>query len=559
MPRVARESGSNLRDHAYGYICQQFIDGRLRAGSRLSVGSLAKEIGVSRTPVAEALLRLQMEDVVEQVPRVGTIVRRPDIDEIAELYELRELLEGYAAANAAQRLSGADLTVLDRMVEQIRKVCVELRESGEPTLSRDAVRRYLTADLAFHLAILRGVGNRRIYNVIQNAHAFLLIFCSRRHERHTLKTVSDIYGWHARIRNAIRRGDSDTARDAMVRHIRDSRKGALNYLSSHESSTSELDLDLDLSTLMPKGFSSLGRESFQNRGQPDSARQKRRGRRRSDDLPLPSTHMKEIVMSSRPRLAFTLIELLVVISIIALLISILLPALSKSRDSAKSVQCLSNLRQIAVAAIAYEVDSKRMPAHYLELRNASPHGWPAQLADNFGAHRDARRLWSDYIGSVNFFACPFLPSWDLSETAFEPGTTRIYGNYSLYAGYMRDRDDSVWSEHAWIQSEQPYVVEGESMRVLASDQAWDFSNGDYRMNHPPSEGMQLIENTTGSGGWAGVYYQGASRTDALNSAAQNYAFSDGSAVSRRGDEPSMVNVPGVFNGIENWYQRLPTK
>ncbi|HEX7009283.1 MAG TPA: prepilin-type N-terminal cleavage/methylation domain-containing protein, partial [Phycisphaeraceae bacterium] len=65
--------------------------------------------------------------------------------------------------------------------------------------------------------------------------------------------------------------------------------------------------------------------------------------------------------------AFTLIELLVVISIIALLISILMPALRHAREAAINVQCLSNLRQIAVAAVAYEADSQRMPAHYLEL------------------------------------------------------------------------------------------------------------------------------------------------------------------------------------------------
>jgi len=282
MPPATDASNLKLRDQAYGYICRQFVDGRLQAGSRLSVGTLAKEIGISRTPVAEALLRLQMENVVEQVPRVGTIVRKPDVKEIEELYELRELLEGPAAAKAAERFSARELALLDRLVDEMRAVCVELRDSGDGVLSFDGVRRFLAADLAFHMVILRGVDNRWILRAIENARAFLLIFCARRHERHTLKTVAEIYRWHGRVRNAIRRRDAAAARQAMLGHIRVSCQGAIAYLKDHpDEGNYDLDLDREIASLIPRGFDSLsgerdGRASAASR--PAAAASRRRKR-----------------------------------------------------------------------------------------------------------------------------------------------------------------------------------------------------------------------------------------------------------------------------------------
>ncbi|WP_432799951.1 GntR family transcriptional regulator [Poriferisphaera sp. WC338] len=254
---ISKLNNIKLRDQAYAYICNQFAEGKLHVGSQLSIGTLAKEMGISRTPVSEALLRMQLENKVEQVPRGGTIVRKPSAREIAELYQLRELVEGHAAAHAAQTFTPEDFALLDTILDQIKNVCIAMRNANQTELDAEEIRKYLAADLAFHAAILRGTDNRWMRKAIEDAQAFLLICCSRRHEKHTLKTMIDIYRWHGRIRNAIKRQDPNAARDLMQKHIRISCEGAVKFLAEHEEDSDKL--EYDFTSLMPQGFDALGK------------------------------------------------------------------------------------------------------------------------------------------------------------------------------------------------------------------------------------------------------------------------------------------------------------
>src|SRR5437867_6791605 len=86
-------------------IRQAILDGRLEPGSRLKEEELARELGISRTPVREALLMLQAEGLVDAVPNRGAMVRVHTPEDLDDLYQLRALLEGYAARRAALRIS----------------------------------------------------------------------------------------------------------------------------------------------------------------------------------------------------------------------------------------------------------------------------------------------------------------------------------------------------------------------------------------------------------------------------------------------------------------------
>src|SRR5687768_11444608 len=86
-------------------IREAIMDGRLEPGARLKEERLAQDLGISRTPVREALQRLNTEGLVQARPNRGTFVRAYEPAELDELYELRALLEGHAARRAAERLT----------------------------------------------------------------------------------------------------------------------------------------------------------------------------------------------------------------------------------------------------------------------------------------------------------------------------------------------------------------------------------------------------------------------------------------------------------------------
>src|SRR6188768_653952 len=151
-----------LRDQAYRHIHGKLLSGELPAGHVLSEHSLAREIGISRTPVREAIRRLEQEGILEQVPRYGTIVRRPERRDLEELYQLREALEPYAVAQVAGRLNGEDLAMLARLCDEIRVIAAAVKKAGRDVVDAALMRRLLSADLAFHMVLLRASGNRRL-------------------------------------------------------------------------------------------------------------------------------------------------------------------------------------------------------------------------------------------------------------------------------------------------------------------------------------------------------------------------------------------------------------
>lgn len=212
---------------AYDYIQQCILDGRLQAGSVVSEASLARQLGISRTPVGAAIRKLAHEGLVEQVPRYGTIVRLPTRDDIVELYELREAIEGFAAARAADRISAEALTQLDRYCRVFQELIDELRRLGTPELDAAQMRRFLTADMAFHLSIVQAAGNRRMMAIVQNSQIIGQVFRMPRRP-HDLRVVEAACQFHTGVKEALDRRDGPAARETMIAHIRSGKKERLD-------------------------------------------------------------------------------------------------------------------------------------------------------------------------------------------------------------------------------------------------------------------------------------------------------------------------------------------
>jgi DNA-binding GntR family transcriptional regulator len=142
---------SDATSRAYQTIRAAILDGNVLPGSRLREEQLAAEIGVSRTPVREALRRLLADGLVESVHNSGTFVADLAPDDLFEVFELRALLEAYVARRAARTISDEQLLELDRLATAMEALEGEGAEQNE---------QFARLNTAFHTVILAASRSR---------------------------------------------------------------------------------------------------------------------------------------------------------------------------------------------------------------------------------------------------------------------------------------------------------------------------------------------------------------------------------------------------------------
>ena len=221
-------TSGKLRRQAYSYIHRKILSGELPSGHQVSELSLAKEIGTSRTPVREAVQQLRREGLVEQRPRLGTIVRTPRRADLVELFELREALEPFAAGLAARRGRAPDFPALEKLCAEMDSIGEELQGAGITTLDTEGLERFLTADMAFHVGLLRAAGNHRIMSIVADSRVLTRIFSTRRQE-HNLAVLRETYQFHSQILQAVMTSDVQAATELMARHIQASKRETLDH------------------------------------------------------------------------------------------------------------------------------------------------------------------------------------------------------------------------------------------------------------------------------------------------------------------------------------------
>ena len=137
---VRLDSYKPLREVVFDSLREAIINGTLRPGERMMEIQLAEELGVSRTPVREAIRKLELEGFVVMLPRKGAYVAGISLKDIADVFEVRASLEALASGLAAERITGEELEDLERIL--VRKA--ELIARGQPAGvrgSRHAVSR----------------------------------------------------------------------------------------------------------------------------------------------------------------------------------------------------------------------------------------------------------------------------------------------------------------------------------------------------------------------------------------------------------------------------------
>jgi DNA-binding GntR family transcriptional regulator len=219
--RAARHDGSPLVDRLATTLRGQILSGAIPLGSRLRQEALADEFGVSRTPVREALRKLQATGLVQLLPNRGAIVRGPSARDIREAYVVRAELEGLAAELAATAISDDDLRRL-RDAEQLFRRCVRPLVTGEGNLghSWDDESEWVRANDLFHQAILDASGNARLSAMIAEIHQSFPRRLTWAALAGSARLLEENVAQHAAILAAIEEQRPDQARRRMVEHVR---------------------------------------------------------------------------------------------------------------------------------------------------------------------------------------------------------------------------------------------------------------------------------------------------------------------------------------------------
>ena len=182
-------------------------DGTLLPGQHMVPERLAGKLKVSRTPVVNALKRLNQVGLVEWIPNSGAYVKRWSKLELAQTFELREVLEGLAARHAA-------LTLSDEEIEGLDQLFAEFRDETDPT-SRLVVRAYLAKDRIFHRRIIEAAGSPALRRTIELIHVTTTSFAAG-----LIRTVASSLSEHGEIIGAFRARDPEEAERYMRRHLR---------------------------------------------------------------------------------------------------------------------------------------------------------------------------------------------------------------------------------------------------------------------------------------------------------------------------------------------------
>ncbi|WP_298403187.1 GntR family transcriptional regulator [uncultured Chloroflexus sp.] len=212
MTRLYTSDESSSADQVYQRLRRLLIEGHYPPGSRLVEERLASDLGVSRTPVRQALVRAAAEGLVQIFPNRGAVARSFTIDDLLEMYDLRALLEGHAAFLAAQRISPEQLA-------RMEAAAAALEDSLNQTFARreDEVHFLVEQNAVFHQTIAEAAGNQRLIAMLNQIVAVPLQFRSFYWYRPEERQISNFF--HRSILNALVLGDGDRARAMMREHI----------------------------------------------------------------------------------------------------------------------------------------------------------------------------------------------------------------------------------------------------------------------------------------------------------------------------------------------------
>lgn len=198
-----------LGDSVYDTLLNELLSGSIEPGARIMIDRLSRSLGVSQSPIREALLRLEAQGLVTKTHLVGyRAAERMSRRQFEELYEMRLLLEPFAVGGCARLATDAHIGTLERMTSDMRQ------QSGKGTYASFAQQ-----DAEFHEFIASCGGNALVHDSLSALHGHLHLFRLQFNTQGTSEALRE----HEQILAAIKEHDPEGAADLMKRHIEHSR------------------------------------------------------------------------------------------------------------------------------------------------------------------------------------------------------------------------------------------------------------------------------------------------------------------------------------------------
>lgn len=212
-----RGTSASLGDRVYNDLRMAILTGKISPGMRLVESTLAKEMGVSRTPVREALHKLNLENLVHSIPRVGYMVNDISEYDIEDLFATRTAIEQLAAKWAIEKINAEEL---GRLEKNLRKT--------DQILENGSTKKMIDLDTEFHEIICKASRSRRIYQISQILREHMLKL--RMACLHIPEIAKKARDGHFEIFNAVKAKDPKMLDEAVFSHMRETKKDIIDYM-----------------------------------------------------------------------------------------------------------------------------------------------------------------------------------------------------------------------------------------------------------------------------------------------------------------------------------------
>lgn len=195
-----------LREIVYEELKLLIVKGKIQPGMRLMEEELAEDMGVSRTPIREAIRKLEKEGLITIEPRRGAYVSQLSSQDMVEILEVRQNVEGFAAELAAKRITEEEKT---RLIEIAKEYEIAVKENDMPAM--------IKADTAFHHIIVEATRNKILIQMVEQLQELVLRFRYLYYDN--FKRSDKMTEEHKMIYEAIMEGKSEVAKESADDHI----------------------------------------------------------------------------------------------------------------------------------------------------------------------------------------------------------------------------------------------------------------------------------------------------------------------------------------------------